>query len=140
MRPNELAGSVAQVNALGAALFAWLPVRGSFSWRSPAWPDALLVTTSQRVWRAAGASKRVVFEGRELHALTVAAENDRGGVRELAAWCGRKVAQPWWRLTPKEALGGLVDVLPEQRWTIGRVLAAYGGAVVSVGFADEVPA
>jgi hypothetical protein len=89
---------------------------------------------------AATAATWPTFTGTELAAMALAAEHDRASPAALAQWCEHKAgAGPGWRLTAAEALGPVAGRFEPRGWPIGRVLAAYGLALVEVVVGDDVP-
>lgn len=67
------------------------------------------------------------FAGPEVDALALAAEHDRAAPPTLYAWLERKAAQPGWRLTSREAIGGLAGGLPPALgWPTRTVLHRLG--------------
>lgn len=65
-----------------------------------------------------------VFVGPEVDALALAAEHDRAREATLQGWCARKPGG--WRLTQREAIGGLAQQPAPLGWTTGQVLRALG--------------
>lgn len=63
------------------------------------------------------------FVGPEVDALALAAEHDRAHEATLRGWLERK---PEWRLTQREAIGGLPHQPPALGWTTGQVLHVLG--------------
>jgi hypothetical protein len=130
--------AVRELLGFPASLLAALPLPTAMLWRVPGQPGPLRVSTLERL-REAPRGFGAAFAGAELEALIVAAENDRAASGVLAQWCAWKRTTPTWRLDRAEALGGLVDVLPEQGWPLARVLRAWGAELVAVGCVEEVP-
>ena len=73
----------------------------------------------------------VVFDADEWAALVVATEADRVWPADFRTFCGRKRAEPEWRLELPEALAG---GQPDRResWDLGRVLRRLGANVLSL--------
>jgi hypothetical protein len=97
----------------------------------------LVVTASGASSLAQAAVQAPAFVGREWFALTLAAERERASSAVLAEWCARKVAEPAWRLTVGEALGGLAGVAKELHWSVGQVLRAFGVRLDDVLVTEE---
>jgi hypothetical protein len=88
---------------------------------------------------AAASAAWPVFTGAELAAAALAAEHDRASPEALAEWCDRKATtRGAWRLTAGEALGPIAGVFTPRGWSIGRVFARYGLALLAVGVGDAV--
>jgi hypothetical protein len=85
-----------------------------------------VVTSSAGVVPTASAElgQAPTFLGSEFDALVHAAEQERATPACLARWADRKLAEPTWRLTRLEALGGAHVGWKPLDWTMGRVLRA----------------
>jgi hypothetical protein len=86
----------------------------------------LVVTTSNAAPAAAGDVQAPTFVGPEFAALVLAAEHDRAVRAHVLQWRTRKLAEPTWRLTSREAIGAVIEPLPPRGWSVGQVLRRLG--------------
>jgi len=117
----ELSIAVREVLGLPALLLCELPLPSALLCRTHAGGHAVLASSSAAPVVAAPA-----FVGPELSALLIATEHDRANWAVLGDWCERKAADPLWRLTSLEALGGFGYPPAPRNWTWARVLRALG--------------
>lgn len=127
-----MARAVVEVAGLRADLFGSLPVSACLTCRAVGFDGVWAVTSSARRYAAHKAQGVVVFDPTEWLAIVSAAENDRASAPTLLGWLAHKQAVTHWILKTGEALGGLVDVVEPQGWSIERVLRAYGAELVRV--------
>jgi hypothetical protein len=94
---------------------------------------AWFATTSAAAYAALRAAGQPVLTGSELGALAVAAEQDRASRPWLAGWLERLADGATMRLDVATALGGVEgEETPNQRWSLARVLRAFGCGLACV--------
>jgi hypothetical protein len=141
---DSTAYSVAILEVLGfpARLLADLPESSTLVCANaddPTNATAVIITTARSVYERTHGSTPT-YSGRELAAMTLAAEHDRANPAALAEWSLAKLADRSWSLSPAAAIGGAVDgPFAPRGWSVGQVLRRYGLELVGVGVGDELP-
>jgi hypothetical protein len=94
-------------------------------------------STSDAAYRELRESGRVVLSGGELGALAIGAEQGRSSHVWLGSWLANRAAGDWSRLDVAVALGGYEgEQTPNQRWSLTRVMFAWGVELLDVGLGD----
>lgn len=134
--PSALARPIAitEVEGFGPRLLGELPLPSTLHGRTAG--GDVVITTSTAEYERHRAAGVPVFSGRELAAMALAAEHDRGSPAALAQWCDRKRTEPAWALGAVEAIGGAVGVFEPRGWPIGRVFLRYGIELTAVEVCD----
>ncbi len=134
--------AVAEVLAVPVRLLPRMPAATTLVCRTrgttlqPARPCA--ITMLRAAYTAYRTAHVPVFTGDELVALTLAAEHDRASAAVFGEWLDRKVANPGWTLSMREAIG-IPGHFEPRGYALGRVLGAYDVDVLAVGVGAEVP-
>jgi hypothetical protein len=121
----EQSVAVREVLSFPARLFSSLPLPTALVCTLGPSGRRLVVASSSDAFPPSGELDQTpAFAGSELDAIVHAAEQDRATPACLARWADRKLAEPTWRLTRLEALGGVQVGWKPLDWTMGRVLRA----------------
>lgn len=134
--------AVAEVLAVPVRLLPRMPAATTLVCRTrgttlqPARPCA--ITMLRAAYTAYRTARVPVFTGDELVAMTLAAEHERASAAAFDAWLDRKVANPGWTLSTREAIG-IPGHFEPRGYVLGRVLGAYDVDVLAVGVGAEVP-
>jgi hypothetical protein len=100
----------------------------------------VIVTTSADVYAEARSTlDAAVFTGRELAAMALAAEHERGTPAALAEWSVRNRDDPSWRLNADCAIGAVVGRFDALGWNVGQVFARLGLELVGVVVGNASP-
>lgn len=130
------------VLALPAALWCSLP-RYSSLLCLPRYSELpVTITNSRPVWTAVRRLRGVVFGKEEWAFLVSIFESGRASPHDVSLWCEYKRKTPTWKLTLREALGGLPKdnlsaACPDT--LLGDVLSGWDCALARVSFDHEVP-
>jgi hypothetical protein len=130
------------VRALPAALWGRLPLSASLGCQSHYSPLPLTVTCSRAVWLALRRRKAIVFGVLEWMELVSSFENERANPASFLEWCEFKRKAPTWKLSKREALGGVIGDArrePLVSTTVGAVLDAWGVELCAVTYGEAIP-
>jgi hypothetical protein len=135
--PSRLqALALREVAAMQPALLSALPEPTSLVLRACS-GAVVIATTSADVYAAHRSAGECVLTGGELGALAIGAEQDRASGPWLATWLAARDASL--RLDVTVVLGGVEgDPTPVRRWSLARVLRAWGLELVRVGVGSPV--
>lgn len=126
---------------LRAAQWLSLPLRATLCCQLDSSRVRCCVTSSRAVWQALRRLRRAVFGTREWLALVSSFESDRSSPYDLCKWVENKLANAWWRVTERDALGRLPSssVVATGDARVGDVLAGWGLELERVVYGAELP-